>query len=211
MFDKKKNNQENNEQQQEEKVEAPKEEEDKYVHILKEDYAKMLDEKKKLTEEVDKYKNAYYQAYADTQNLRKSLEEDHRNALRYRAEGFIDNLLPALDSFYFALKATPNSQEAKNYQMGFQFIYNQIQQALSNEGVTEIEPTVGEEFDPTRMQALDVEEIPDEEPEHKITKVMSKGYKLHDRLVKPAMVVVGKHKAKPAEESATDKNEANEA
>ena len=171
----------------------------------------MLDENKKIKEEADKYKNAYYQAYADTQNLRRSLEEDHRNALKYRAEGFIDNLLPALDSFYFALKATPNSQEAKNYQMGFQFIYNQIQQALTSEGVTEIEPSIGEEFDPTRMQALDIEEIGDEEPENKITKVMSKGYKLHDRLVKPAMVVVGKHKAKPAEESANDTNEANQA
>ena len=52
-------------------------------------------------------------AYADTANLRKSLEADHREALRYRAEGFVENLLPALDSFYMALSAEPTSQEAK--------------------------------------------------------------------------------------------------
>ena len=57
----------------------------------------------KLSSEVDHWKNEFYKAYADTQNLRKSLEKDHKTAMKYRAEGFIDNLLPVLDSFHMAL------------------------------------------------------------------------------------------------------------
>jgi len=154
-------------------------------------------------------------AYADMANLRKSLEADHRDAIRYRAEGFVENLLPALDSFYMALSVEPNSQEAKNYQQGFGFIYNQLQTALSNEGVTEILPKVGDSFDPAFMHAMEVEET--EGDENKVLQVYSKGYRLHEKLIKPAMVKVSKKKEdKPAEEakeaaSAENTNEANKA
>lgn len=154
-------------------------------------------------------------AYADTANLRKSLEADHREALRYRAEGFVENLLPALDSFYMALSAEPTSQEAKNYQQGFGFIYNQLQNALSMEGVTEILPKIGDAFDPNFMHAMEVEESDDEG--NKVLQVYSKGYRLHEKLIKPVMVKVSKKKEdKPAEEakeaaSAENTNEANKA
>lgn len=154
-------------------------------------------------------------AYADMANLRKSLEADHRDAIKYRAEGFVENLLPALDSFYMALSVEPNGQEAKNYQQGFGFIYNQLQTALSNEGVTEILPKVGDFFDPAFMHAMEVEET--EEDANKVLQVYSKGYRLHEKLIKPAMVKVSKKKEdKPAEEakeaaSAENTNEANKA
>ena len=65
-----------------------------------------LEEKlKHAEEEAFNWKNKYYMELADVQNLRKSLEEDHRNALRYRSEGFLENLLPALDGFYLALSS----------------------------------------------------------------------------------------------------------
>lgn len=153
--------------------------------------------------EAAKWKNSYYLELADTQNLRKSLEADHREALRYRSEGFLDNLLPALDNFYTALAATPQSQEAKNYQIGFQYIYNQVQNVLSGEGVIELAPKVGENFDATYMHAVDVKEG---EEDGKILQVYSKGYKLHDHLIRPAMVLVSKKKveAKPDSKKATE-------
>ncbi len=211
MFNKKKDNNEETNLEEEVKTETPKEEEDKYVHVLRPDYEKMLADQKASKEEVEKWKNAYYTAYADTQNLRKSLAADHQNAIKYRAEGFLENLIPALDCFYYALQPTPNSDEAKNYQIGFQYIYNQIKSALDSEGVVEIEPKVGDEFDPHSMQAVDVVEVDDNEKANVVIKVASKGYRLHDRLVKAAMVIVSKHKEKPAEESATDKEEAHNA
>ncbi len=213
MFDKKKDNKENDlkEEVKPEEGDAPNkkedEKEDKYVHVLKSDYEKMLSDQKLQKEEVEKWKNQYYTAYADTQNLRRSLAVDHQNAIKYRAEGFLENLIPALDCFYYALQPTPNSDEAKNYQMGFQYIYNQLKSALDSEGVTEIEPKIGDEFDPNLMQAVDVVEVEDNEKENVVVKVASKGYKLHDRLVKAAMVIVSKHKTKKVDDSTKDTKE----
>jgi molecular chaperone GrpE len=161
--------------------------------------AKLEEELKKAQEEAAKWKNSYYMELADTQNLRKSLEEDHREALRYRSVGFLENLLPALDSFYIALEAKPNSEEAKNYQQGFSYIYNQIQATLKNEGVVEILPKIGDAFDPSYMHAVEVKEG---DEEGKVLQVYSKGYKLHDRLIRPVMVLVSKKKV----EQADDKN-----
>jgi len=144
-------------------------------------------EEEKLKEEALDWKNKYYMAYADLQNLRKNLEEEQREALRYRASGFLDKLLPALDSFYFALKFEPQSEEAKKYQQGFIYIYKQISQGLEDEGVSEVEPKVGDKFDPSLMHAL---EVISGEKEGTIAEVCSKGYRLHERLIRPALVKV---------------------
>lgn len=163
--------------------------------------------------EAAKWKNEYYKAYADLDNLRKSLEKDHSEALKYRAEGFLENLLPALDSFYIALESKPQSEEARNYNVGFQYIYNQIQNVLLAEGVKEVVPKVGDEFTPTNMHAVDTVESPG--PANKVAKVMMKGYYLKDRLVRPAMVSVTKEikkdeKKEPSDQKPLD-NKVNEA
>ena len=151
----------------------------------------------KLSADVDHWKNEYYRAYADTQNLRKSLEKDHQTAMKYRAEGFIDNLLPVLDSFHMALATTPTNPEVANYCIGFQYIYRNLVSVLEAEGVSEIDPRIGGEFDPNIMDAMEVEET-DGEP-NKVLRVVVKGYKIHDRLVRPARVVVSKTKQKEEE------------
>ena len=216
MFNKRKDEEKKSEQPEEKGEEIKQEDkEPKTVEILYSDFLKLKDAAEVERKEKEEWKNKAYMAYADTANLRKSLEADHREALRYRAEGFVENLLPALDSFYMALSAEPNSQEAKNYQQGFGFIYNQLQTALSNEGVTEILPKVGDSFDPAFMHAMEVEET--EGDENKVLQVYSKGYRLHEKLIKPAMAKVSKKKEdKPAEEakeaaSAENTNEANKA
>jgi len=64
---------------------------------------KTVDQVQKLTADVEHWKNEYYRAYADMQNLRKIIEADHRQAIKYRAEGFVGELLPILDGFHLAL------------------------------------------------------------------------------------------------------------
>ena len=81
---------------------------------------KFQEEIERLTAEVNHWKNEYYRAYADTKNLRTSLERDHSKAMKYRAEGFIDSLLPVLDSFHMALQNEPTDPALKNYLTGFQ-------------------------------------------------------------------------------------------
>ena len=77
--------------------------------------AKKDDEIEKLKQEVEKWKNEYYRAYADMANLRKDIQKDHSEAVKYRIEGFVHDLLMVLDSFELALKNNPQNEETKNY------------------------------------------------------------------------------------------------
>lgn len=158
---------------------------------------KLAEEVEKLKAEVDHWKNEYYRAYADTKNLRNSIEKDYKEALKYRSEGFIEELLPVLDSFHMALANEPTDPALKNYLTGFQYVYRNLVSILENEGVTEISPNVGDIFDPHLMNAVDTEE---KEQENVVLKIYGKGFKLHDRIVRPAMVQVSVRKVENKEE-----------
>jgi len=147
----------------------------------------------KLSADLEHWKNEYYRAYADMQNLRKQVEKDHREAIRYRAAGFVENLLPILDGFHMALQAEAKTEEMKNFLIGFEFIYRNLVTVLENEGVSEISPKVGDKFDPSTMQAIETVYEEGCEP-NKVLKVNVKGYKLHEHLIRPSIVVVSTNK-----------------
>ena len=156
---------------------------------------KLEEERDKAVADMEHWKNEFYRAYADTKNLRSQLEKDHMSAMKYRAEGFIDELLPVLDSFYAVLRNEPTNPDLKNYLIGFQYIYKNLVSALENEGVKEIEPKVGDKFSPDTMNAVETRESDGEE--NVVLEVQFKGYKLHDRLIRPASVIVS---VKPKQE-----------
>ena len=168
---------------------------------------KLNEEINKLKTDLNHWKNEYYRAYADTQNLRKSLEKDHQEAMKYRAEGFIDNLLPVLDSFHVVLSNEPEDPALKNYLIGFQFIYRNLVSVLESEGVKELAPAIGDKFDAKTMNAIEVQEADMEDG--RIVKVVTKGYQLHDRLVRPVNVIVSGHPQKEEEKHETE-NQAEE-
>lgn len=157
-----------------------------------------------LKKEVEMWKDKSYRLVADTDNLRKSYEKDHENLLKYRAMGFVERLLPVLDSFHISLMVKPNDPALSNYVKGFEMIYRQMKQALEQEGVSEISPKVGDDFDPDNMQAIDVK---DGDEDNKIIQIYQNGYILKDRLVRPAMVVVSR---KPTNNKDDDKKDTEE-
>ena len=157
---------------------------------------KLSEEIEKLKAESEHWKNEYYRAYADTKNLRNNLEKDYKEAMKYRSEGFIEELLPILDSFHMALANEPSDPALKNYLTGFQYVYRNLVSVLENEGVSEISPKVGDKFNPNTMNAVDTVE---DEEENLVKKVYGNGYKLHDRIVRPAMVQVSVHKVENKE------------
>jgi len=178
---------------------------EKVEEAKKEDSPSLEEQLEKAKAEIDHWKNEYYRAYADTKNLRDSLEKDHHEAIKYRAIGFVEELLPILDSFHVVLSNEPTDPTLKNYLVGFQFIYSNLVRALESEGVTEISPNIGDTFDPNTMNATDTVE---EEPINVVKKVSGKGYKLRDRLVRPALVTVSI--AKKEEDKTEEKNESSE-
>ena len=146
----------------------------------------------KAKADVEHWKNEHQRAYADTKNLRNNLEKEQSDIRKYRAMGFIEELLPVLDSFHVVLENEPPSEEIRNYLVGFQFIYRNLVSALENEGVKEIAPKVGDKFSDKNMDAVDI--TVQEGEENLITKVYAKGYELHGRLIRPARVSVSKNK-----------------
>ncbi len=150
-----------------------------------------IEEKLQAAEaEIYNWKNKYAMMFADMDNLRKSQDKAFSEAIRYRAEGFIDKLLPALESFHIALKNPVDDPKLKNYLIGFEYIYNQLNQALIEEGVKEIPVKINDAFDVMTMHALETEVS--EGPPNRVLKILSPGFKLHDRVVKQALVIVSK-------------------
>ena len=161
---------------------------------------KLKEKLEKANADLNYWKNEYYRAYADMKNLRDSIEKDHREIVKYRAAGFVENLLPILDGFHMALSCGATRQEMKNFLTGFEFIYRNMVSVLENEGVSEVSPKIGDAFDPNLMQALETKY--DEGKPNRVLIVKANGYKLHDRLIRPAIVVVSTDKKdEPKEEN----------
>ncbi|MDY4159826.1 MAG: nucleotide exchange factor GrpE [Candidatus Onthovivens sp.] len=188
---------ENKEEKVQEKTSATQKEDKKEERNVEEELLK-------AKSDAEHWKNEYYKAYADMANLRKQIEKDHRESLKYRIEGFAENLLSILDAFDMALKNKPTTTEMKNYLIGFEYVHNSLLSVLENEGIQILEPKIGDKFDENTMHAVEATESDGEE--NLITEVRMKGYKLHDHLIRAAMVAVSKHPS-PKDEKAEDKRE----
>lgn len=149
------------------------------------DMAKQIEE---LTAELTRAKNDVARAYADTDNTRKRLIRDADLAKKYRFQSAALELLPVLDNINMALSAVPNNEEAKNFAKGFEMIRTQLENVLTSEGVSEIE-ALNQPFDHNTMSALMTEAAEGVEP-GTVIEVLQKGYKLKDRLLRPALVKV---------------------
>ncbi|QHX36543.1 nucleotide exchange factor GrpE [Spiroplasma sp. BIUS-1] len=142
-----------------------------------------------LTEENAKLEEARLIAVADNQNTVRRFQNESILVRKYGGEKLASELIPAIDMFRGVLKSTPDNPEIKNYLMGFEMIINQIDQALTNAGVTMVSVKPGDDFNPELHSAI--EQVKSEEFETgKIAVVVSNGYKLHDRVIKHAAVKV---------------------
>lgn len=141
-----------------------------------------------LQQELADSKNALLRAYADTDNTRKRLLRETEQAKKYRFQSAALELLPILDNLNRALDVEPSNPEMENFLKGFDMIRTQFINALTNEGVTEINAE-RQPFDPNLMQALQTEKKEGVEP-GQVIEVLQKGYKLKDRLLRPALVKV---------------------
>ena len=81
--------------------------------------------------------NEYYKAYADAENIRKRQQRDYELSMKYRIQSFAESILPAIDNLERAL--SDDSDDAKAYREGVEMIYEQILNALKQEGVTPID------------------------------------------------------------------------
>jgi molecular chaperone GrpE len=140
---------------------------------------------------LDEQRDAWLRALADAENARKRAQADIAQARKYAAERIVEDLLPVMDSLEAALGAAGASPDA--LRAGVELTQRQLRQAFERAGVAEVNPGAGQRFDPHRHQAMAAIEA-EQEP-NSVLAVMQKGYTLHDRVVRPALVTVAKAKA----------------
>jgi len=127
---------------------------------------------------------------AETDNLRKRLAKEKQDAIRYANESLIEQLLPTMDSFDMALMAVSSADENSidSLKTGIEMVHTQLKRTLEEVGLSEIDAK-GQEFDPALHEAMSRKESVEAE-EGTVLEQIRKGYKLKDRLVRPASVVV---------------------
>jgi molecular chaperone GrpE len=141
-----------------------------------------------LTEELTKSKNDQLYLRADFDNYRKSVIKERSDLIKYGSERVFVELLDVLDNFERALQVELTPETLNTFKEGLVLTANELKRALNKFGVNDIECD-GAPFDPAIHEALSSEETDRVAPGH-VARVFKKAYKLHDRVIRPAQVVV---------------------
>ena len=143
---------------------------------------KAAEEKKAEEQESERY----MRLMAEFQNFKRRAAREKSDIHAYANEKIIGELLPVLDNFERALET--KSDDVEGYAKGMELIFTQLKTALEHAGLEEI-PALGEEFDPNVHNAVMTEDSDEHEDNH-ISKVLQKGYRLNDKVIRPSMVAV---------------------
>ncbi len=151
------------------------------------------DELEMLRAQVAQLQDETLRARADADNARKRAQGEIVNARRFALEGFAGELLNVRDSLGLARAVDLTGGENLVEQMteGLELTLKQLDAAFERFSVFEVSPEVGDKLDPESHQAMSLVESTDVAPNH-ICQVVQKGYRLHGRLLRPAMVIVAK-------------------
>lgn len=166
------------------------------IEKLKEELAsanEKLEKSKTSFEESDKnaeaWKNKYYEAYADLSNARKMLDKEVEDEKKFALRDIIKEIIPIIDSFDVVFKKRIDDDVVKGYVEGFRLIYNKLCNVLKAKQVEIIVPTIGEEYNPTYMEAIQVSEGAEN---NKVLDVYGKAFILHDVVLRPSRVIISK-------------------
>lgn len=144
--------------------------------------AKLKAEIDKLKTEKQQYLDNWQRDKAEFINARKRDEESKSDFLKFAGITFAEELLPVIDSFEAALKHEGSKD-------GLELIYSQFKSALKRQGIEEF-GVVGDLFDPNFHQAIGNESTEDKSKDHTVAEVLQKGYKIHNKVIRPAFVKV---------------------
>lgn len=156
-------------------------EQDKVVEIPE---AELEQLKQKANEEEEKY----LRLYAEFENYKRRMTQEASITRDYQAQRVLTDVLPALDNMDRALKQEGESEDFLTFKKGVDMVYNDLLKSLKDNGLEEIE-SYNQPFDPNVHQAVMQDNNPDFES-GVVTEELQRGYKLKDRVLRPAMVKV---------------------
>ena len=159
-----------------------------FAHLTPELKVAALTERLEAAEaEADKYRSEMQYKEAELQTERRRAAEQRAAAAKYRDEDLLLDLLPAIEGLELALNADVSDQWGE----GVKLVVREMKRRLEMRGVSLIDSAAGAPFDPTEHEALAYQESDLQPPEH-IIQLVRPGYRLHDRLLRPAQVIVAR-------------------
>lgn len=161
--------------------------------------------------EIESLEDRALRATAEAENVRRRADRSIENARKFALEKFVEDLLPAVDSFERAVEAasahakgegSQASAEASAIAEGIELSLKLLQGAMERQGIAVVDP-IGAPFDPNLHEAMTMIDNAEVEP-GSVVDVFQKGYTVNGRLVRPARVIVARQPAQPVEEPAND-------
>ena len=143
--------------------------------------------REELIAELEDYKSRYYRAQADFDNFRRRSRQEKEEFAAYANNKILEDLLTVLDTFEMALK-TPETADTKTLLVGVDMVHRQLLTVLGNYGLTPIE-AVGQAFDPNFHEGIMTVASTDH-PANTVVEELRKGYKVKDKVLRPAMVKI---------------------
>lgn len=151
-----------------------------------------LAELKAKAAKADEHWNRLLRQTADFDNFKKRMARERQEDLKYANRSLLEKIIPVIDNFEIGLAAAANSTDpaVKSMHTGISMVFSQLKSVLVDAGFEEIDAT-GQTFDPNFHEAVSQEESA-QVPEGAVIRQLRKGYKLKDRLLRPASVVVAR-------------------
>lgn len=146
-----------------------------------------------LKGQVEKYKNDYLYLRAEFDNYKKHAIKERADLIKYGSERLLNEVLGVIDNFDRALELKVTADNLDTYVKGVKMSAHELKSMLGRFGVTEVN-SEGQVFDPMWHEALGAEES-DSVKEGHVLRVFKKAYKLHDKMIRPAQVIVAKKKS----------------
>lgn len=143
-----------------------------------------------LKAQVEKEKKEYMFLMAEFDNFRKRTLREKSELIKNAGESVFKGLLPIVDDFERALKASETTEETAPIREGMELIYKKLIKYMEQNGVKEMDPE-DNEFDADRHEAISAVPVPDEAQKGKILDTVEKGYTINDKVLRHAKVVVG--------------------
>ena len=144
-----------------------------------------------LKQKNDHLDDQYLRAEAEMQNVQKHAAQDQDQIIKYSGQKLAKGILPGLDNLKRALSVKVSDKNGQQLKQGVQMVYKRLLHALSVNHIKEVK-VAGKKFDPQFAEAVQTVPADKKHPADQIVKVLQPGYQIHDRLLRPAMVIVAK-------------------
>lgn len=147
-----------------------------------------------LGKQAAEYLDGWKRSQAEFENYKKRQADSQKDLIKYATSNILLQIIPIIDNFHASTAHVPEDQKDNPWVTGIMYIQKQLENVLSDNGVEEIAVKAGENFDPIYHEAIEDKECVHCKSEHKyqnkIKKVIQKGYRLGEKVIRPARVVV---------------------